>query len=64
MTIEGNDAADTLLRDITLAGLPREELAEWLRAMELIREFERVSSRLSLDGKILAACTHRRVRKR
>jgi pyruvate dehydrogenase E1 component alpha subunit len=38
--------------DISLEGVPIDQLAEWLHAMELIREFERVSSQRSLDGRI------------
>ena len=33
VTIEGNETADTGLLDITLEGLPRQDLPEWLHAM-------------------------------
>lgn len=40
------------VREIDLDGLESLDLVEWLRTMTLIREFERVSSRLTLAGKV------------
>jgi pyruvate dehydrogenase E1 component alpha subunit len=52
MTYATPEDPPTQLIDISLDGLPQDALPGWLRMMELIREFERVSSRLSLDGRI------------
>jgi TPP-dependent pyruvate/acetoin dehydrogenase alpha subunit len=48
--LDKDAGAAALETDIT--GLPAEELVEWLQTMMLIREFETVSDRLALSGKI------------